>query len=73
METLSQLQTNRQIYTEALAELGFEPPATTPIMRTIFITDDDKKAKAIAERAARQHLMATKQLAGLGRASIPYH
>ena len=41
-----------RIYTEALTELGFEPPATTPIMRTIFITDDDKKAKVIVERAA---------------------
>ncbi len=52
METLNQLQTNRQIYTEALAELGFEPPAITPIMRTVFITDDDKKAKAITDRAS---------------------
>ena len=51
METLTQLRANRQIYIDALAELGSEQPPTTPIMRTIFITDNDKRAQAIMERA----------------------
>ena len=52
IESLDSLEQNYARYRAAVAEAGLPPVAITPVMRTVFVTDDE--AQAVVVRAALQ-------------------
>jgi alkanesulfonate monooxygenase SsuD/methylene tetrahydromethanopterin reductase-like flavin-dependent oxidoreductase (luciferase family) len=53
IESLAVLESNYQNYHSALAEAGHSPANTIPIMRTVFVADNDKQAATIRAHLER--------------------
>ena len=64
IETYEELQKNFAAYDAALSDAGRQAPAERPIMRSVFVSNDQAKLKSI-----RQQLANTKPPRGLETAS----
>lgn len=52
VETLEELVANYARHGEALADNGHEPPDVVPVMRTVFISDDETRCSHIRDKLA---------------------
>ena len=52
IETLAELSANFTRHNDALIAHGHEKPATTPVMRTVFISDNEKRCEQIRDQLA---------------------
>jgi alkanesulfonate monooxygenase SsuD/methylene tetrahydromethanopterin reductase-like flavin-dependent oxidoreductase (luciferase family) len=53
IESLTVLESNYQNYHAALAEAGHTPETTIPVMRTVFVADNDKLAATVRAKLER--------------------